>query len=67
MADLTSAQEEYFRVLKMLDGNDELGRVIEGAKDDLRLFGDRESRRQTRVGFSPNPGHGHGGGSGTSR
>jgi hypothetical protein len=56
MAELTNAQEEYFRILQSLDTRDGLKRVIADAKDDLRHSNDHLVRGVTRVqGFRPNP------------
>lgn len=55
MAELTSPQEEYFRILASLDPNGELHETIEDAKEDLRHSNDRVVRGFTRVkGFTPN-------------
>jgi DNA-directed RNA polymerase specialized sigma54-like protein len=55
MAELTSPQEEYFRILASLDSNGELHETIEDAKEDLRNSNDRVVRGLTRVkGFTPN-------------
>ena len=55
MAELTNAQEEYFRILESLDHDHELKHVIEDAKEDLRHLKDPIRRGVTRVqGFTPN-------------
>lgn len=55
MKDLTSPQEEYFRILESLDPEGDLHEAIEDAKEDLRHTNDQVVRGLTRVkGFTPN-------------